>query len=128
MTTQTARVPKPKGPYSTTYRVGDVLYLSGQGSIDPATGSAVLGDIKDQTRRTLRNVETLLRSEGFRLEDLAQVTCYLADMDEWDAMNEAYADYLGDRSTPVRTAIEVSRLPFGLSVEMTCVAHRREAP
>lgn len=117
--------PQPKGPYATTHRVDDVLYLSGQGSIDPATGSAVLADIGEQTRRTLENVETLLESEGFAIADLAQVTCYLTDIADWDAMNVAYADYLGDRARPVRTAVEVANLPFGLSIEMTCVAHRR---
>lgn len=117
--------PMPKGPYATTYRSADVLYLSGQGSIDPATGEAVLDGIREQTLRTLGNVEALLNSEGFRLEDLAQVTCYLQDIDDWQAMNEAYAQYMGERARPVRTAVEVARLPFGLAVEITAVAHRK---
>ncbi|MFJ2504497.1 MULTISPECIES: RidA family protein [unclassified Microbacterium] len=127
MTTRATLVPQPKGPYATTRRVGDVLYLSGQGSIDVATGDAVLDDIGAQTRRTLENVEALLASEGFALEDLAQIVCFLTDMDEWPAMNEAYAAYLSDRAHPVRTAVEVSRLPFGISVEMSCIAHRPAA-
>lgn len=127
MTAPTTLIPQPKGPYATTRKVGDVLYLSGQGSIDVSTGDAVLDDIGSQTRRTLTNVESLLRSEGFALEDLAQIICFLTDMDEWPAMNEAYAEYLGDRAQPVRTAVEVSKLPFGISVEMSCIAHRRDA-
>lgn len=123
MTATTAR-PQPKGPYATTRRVGDVLYLSGQGSIDPTTGAAVLTDIGEQTRRTLANVETLLTAEGFAIGDLAQVTCYLTDIADLGPMNRAYADYIGDRSHPVRTAVQVADLPFGLSLEMTCIAHR----
>ena len=126
MTTATL-VPQPKGPYATTRRVGDVLYLSGQGSIDVTTGEPVLDDIRSQTRRTLENIEALLESEGFELGDLAQITCYLTDMDEWPAMNEAYAAYLTNRAKPVRTAVQVSRLPFGISLEMACVAHRERA-
>ncbi|MFT4235789.1 MAG: RidA family protein [Microbacterium sp.] len=125
MTSQTASLPKPKGPYATTYRVGDVLYLSGQGSIDPVSGETVLGDIREQTTNTLANIEALLISEGFALADLAQVTCYLTNMADWPAMNEAYASYLGERAQPVRTAVEVAALPFGLNVEVTCIAHRK---
>lgn len=117
--------PAPKGPYSTTRRIGDVLYLSGQGSIEPTTGVAVLDDIRSQTERTLVNIRALLRSEGFDLDDLVQVTCYLTDIHEWASMNAAYADFFKGGATPVRTAVEVSGLPFGLSIEMSCVAHRQ---
>lgn len=125
--TQSTTVPRAKGPYATTYRAGDVLYLSGQGSIDPATGDTLLGDIREQTRRTLANIEALVASEGFEIADLAQLTCYLTDMSDWPAMNEAYAEVLGDRAHPVRTAVEVAALPFGLSIEVTAIAHRRRA-
>lgn len=123
--TQSTTVPRPKGPYATTYRAGDVLYLSGQGSIDPATGDVLLGDIREQTRHTLTNIEALLASEGFEIGDLAQLTCYLTDMADWPAMNEAYAEALSGRAHPVRTAVEVAALPFGLSIEVTAIAHRR---
>lgn len=75
--------PRPQGPYATTYRAGDVLYLSGQGSIEPSSGKVVPGDIQAQTLQTLQNVEALLVSHGFALDDLAQLTCYLVDIDEW---------------------------------------------
>lgn len=120
----TVLVPQPKGPYSTTRKVDNVLYLSGQGSIDVATGDAVLDDIRSQTRRTLENIEALLTAEGFDISELAQITCYLTDIADWPAMNEAYAEYLGDRAHPVRTAVQVAALPFGISVEMACTAHR----
>ena len=120
-------LPKPKGPYAATYRVGDVLYLSGQGAIEPGTGEALDGDVQAQTTQTLANIEALLRAEGFEVADLAQLTCYLVDIGEWDAMNEAYSAYLGERAHPVRTAVEVSALPFGLRIEITAIAHRKGA-
>lgn len=117
-------VPQPKGPYSTTYQAGDVLYLSGQGSIDPATGEVIPGDVEAQTTQTLVNIEALLVSAGFMLADLAQVTVYLTDIEEWGNMNTAYAAYLDGKAHPVRTAVQVADLPFGLQIEMTCIAHR----
>lgn len=116
--------PRAMGPYSTSRRVGDVLYLAGQGAMDPATGRPVLGDITVQTRLTLQNVQHLLAAEGFGLGDLVAVTCYLTDLSEWDAMNDAYAEVLAGHRHPTRTAVGVTSLPFGLSVEMTCIAHR----
>ena len=116
--------PQAMGPYSTTRRVGDVLYLSGQSATDPATGAAMPGDIPAQTERTLRNMHALLESEGFVLADLVQVICYLTDMDDWPQMNTAYAAYFGDGPLPTRTAVGVASLPFGLNVEMTAIAHR----
>jgi 2-iminobutanoate/2-iminopropanoate deaminase len=127
LSNETLIPPKPKGPYASTYRVGDVLYLSGQGSIEPGTGNVVAGDVQVQTTQTLTNIEALLRSEGFDVGDLAQLTCYLVDIDEWSAMNEAYAAYLGERAHPVRTAVEVAALPFGLRIEITAVAHKKDA-
>lgn len=116
--------PKSKGPYATTYHAGDVLYLSGQGSIDPLSGEVVIGDLRSQTLQTLANIEALLVTHGFELGDLAQLTCYLVDIDEWSAMNEAFSAYLGGRARPVRSTVEVSALPFGLRVEIAGVAHR----
>ena len=119
--------PKPKGPYATTHRVGNALYLSGQGSIDPSTGDVIPGDVHAQTTQTLTNIEALLQSEGFNVGDLAQLTCYLVDIEEWGAMNLAYANYLGERANPVRTTVGVAALPFGIRIEITAVAHKKDA-
>lgn len=123
MTDEPLTAPQAKGPYRTTRRVGDVLYLAGQGATDPETGEAFLGDIPTQTRMTLRNIEALLAAEGFTLDDLVQITCYLTDMNDWPVMNEAYAEYFNGRELPTRTAVGVASLPFGLNVEMTGIAH-----
>ncbi|MET0931536.1 MAG: RidA family protein [Aeromicrobium sp.] len=113
-----------KGPYSTIVAAGDVVYLSGQGGIDPVTGHKVVGGITPETRQTIENIESLLASIGLHLSSLVTVTCYLADIDEWDEMNQAYAAAMGPDARPVRTAVEVSALPFGLAIEMTATAYR----
>ena len=126
MDEKTKQAPRAAGPYSLTVQCsGEVLYLAGQSSTDPTTGEPVQGSAQEQTRRTLQNVEALLESAGYTLEDLAQVTCFLTDIEDWSSMNEAYVDYFDGRSFPARAAVAVSALPFGLDVEMVCVAQRR---
>lgn len=112
-----------KGPYSAAIRAGDLLYLSGQGGFDPATGAVVAGGIEAQTRQTLVNIRDLLAQAGLGLDRLVQVTCYLTDIDDWPHMNALYAEALGDDARPTRTAVGVAALPLGLVVEMTAVAY-----
>ncbi len=113
-----------KGPYSTLIQAGDFVYLSGQGGIDPATDAIVEGGIKAETKQTFANIEALLKRAGLGLENLVQMTCFLADIDELGAMNEAYAEACGPGVSPVRTSVAVAALPFGLRVEMSAVAYR----
>ncbi|MFE4194584.1 RidA family protein [Paenarthrobacter sp. NPDC056912] len=119
--------PSPQGPYSTTLRAGGFLFLAGQGALDPATGLPDTSSLDAEVRLTLGNIERLLHSEGYTLDHLVQVVCYLTNLEDWARMNEIYADVLGPRIRPTRTAIGVSSLPFGLSVEMTCIAYREDA-
>ncbi|MGB3376243.1 MAG: RidA family protein [Microbacterium sp.] len=116
-------VPRAMGPYSTVRRAGDFLFLSGQGGLDPVTSERAEG-IHAETRTALANVELLLNAEGFALQDLVQVTCYLTDLADWPRMNEAFTEYLGEVIPPTRTAVGVASLAFGLSFELTCVAYR----
>ena len=109
------------GPYSTAIRSNGFVYLSGQGGLDPATGKRVPGGIQAETLQTVANMEALLGRAGLSLMDLISVTCYLVDLDEWEMMNRAYSTALGD-ARPVRTAVGVSALPFGLRLEMTAIA------
>lgn len=111
-----------KGPYSTAVQAGGFVFLSGQGGLDPATGQPVAKGIEGETRQTLINIGDLLSEAGLGYEDLVQVTCYLTDIDDWPKLNTVYAEVLGEKSRPTRTAVGVSQLPFGLSVEMTAIA------
>ena len=112
-----------KGPFSTAIEVNNTLYISGQGGFNP-DGSIPEG-IRAQTKSTLHTVASILDECGWSTSDLVQITCYLADISEWPLLNEEYAAFFADHPTPpTRTALEVAALPFGLRVEMTCVASR----
>jgi 2-iminobutanoate/2-iminopropanoate deaminase len=118
----TDQAPAPIGPYSQAILVdGKFLYTAGQISIDPATGKLIEGDIKAQTRQTIRNLEAVLIAAGTSLSSVVKTTVYLKDMNEFSAMNEVYAEFLGS-SAPARSTVEVARLPRDARVEIEAVA------
>ncbi|MDA1185722.1 MAG: RidA family protein [Acidobacteria bacterium] len=113
--------PKAIGPYSPAIRAGNLLFLSGQIPIDPVTGQLVDGDIATQTDQVMRNVCALLEAAGAGPEHLVRTTVFLADLDEFAAMNERYATYLVD-PPPARATVQVARLPMNARVEIDAVA------
>ena len=119
----TDRAPRNDNPYSQGVRAGDTLYVSGYGPVDPDTGEDVDGDVQDQTERVLANVAAVVEeSGGDGLDDVVKVTVYLTDLDDYDAVNEAYgAKFPGD--PPARVCVEVSRLPGDVRVEMDAIAY-----
>lgn len=117
------RAPKPIGPYSQAIQLGDVLYLSGQIGIDTATGSLVAGGVREETRRALASLEAVLREAGFDAADVVSTTVYLADLGEFAAMNEVYAESFRS-SPPARATVGVAALPKGARVEISAVAVR----
>ena len=111
------------GPFSPAVIANGVCYLSGQGGLDPATGEVVAGGVGPETHQTMRNIEAVLAAGGMTLADIVTVTCYLIDIAEWPAMNEAYTSHFDDTQPyPARTAIAVATLPNGMRVEMTVTA------
>lgn len=96
--------PPPKGPYSPAVRAGGFVYVSGQTPRDVATGELVGSDIATQTRQTLSNVQRILAEGGASLEDVVSVTIYLADVDDWAAMNAVYKEFFAS-PFPSRTAV-----------------------
>jgi 2-iminobutanoate/2-iminopropanoate deaminase len=118
----TDKAPAPIGPYSQALLVdGKFLYTAGQISIDPANGKLVEGDIKTQTRQVLKNLEAVLIAGGTSLKSVIKTTVFLKNMNDFAAMNEVYAEFLGDTS-PARSTVEVARLPRDVSVEIEAVA------
>lgn len=109
-------------PFSSAVQVGDVLYLSGDlGAADDGS-SVVPGGIEPETRRMFERIETTLRAHGLGLESLFKCTVMLADMDDWPAFNAIYAEYFEPGRYPARSAMGVSGLALGASVEMECWA------
>jgi 2-iminobutanoate/2-iminopropanoate deaminase len=121
-----SHAPKAIGPYSSALRAGQLLFISGQVPIDPATGAMVTGDIAAQTRRVLENIGALLTAGGLTYADLVRTTVFLADMNDFAAMNEVYRTYLTE-PYPARSTVEAARLPRDARIEIDAIAMYQEA-
>ena len=118
----TSKAPVPIGPYSQAILVdGKFLYIAGQGPMDPKSGKIVGTDIKAQTRQVLKNIESIVVAGGASLSTVVKTTVFLKDMNEFTAMNEVYAEFLGT-AAPARSTIEAARLPRDIRVEIEAVA------
>lgn len=113
--------PAAIGPYSPAIRAGNLLFVSGQVPIDPATGAMVDGDISVQTDRVMRNLAALLEAAGAGFEHVVRTTVFLADMNEFAAMNAVYGKYVVD-PPPARATVQVARLPRDVKVEIDVIA------
>jgi 2-iminobutanoate/2-iminopropanoate deaminase len=119
----TEEAPKAIGPYSQAVRVGDLVFLSGQIPLDPATGEIVKGGAADQTRRVMDNLEGVLRAAGVGWSDVVKSTIYLVDLADFAKVNEVYGSYFPNEP-PARATVQVAALPRGASVEIDMIAHR----
>lgn len=119
----TQNAPAAIGPYSQAIEVNGFVYASGQLPIDPATGAFPEGGVKEQTRQSLLNVKAILEEAGLALSNVVKTTVYLADMDDFAAMNEVYSQFFA-QPFPARSAIAVKALPKGALVEVEVVAAR----
>jgi len=113
--------PKAIGPYSQAIRCGDLVFLSGQIPLDPATGDLVRGTIEAEVGRVLDNIRAVLDAAGARLADVVRTTVYLTDMADFQAMNGVYASVFGD-ARPARSTVQVAGLPRGARVEIDVIA------
>ncbi len=113
--------PKAIGPYSQAVRAGQLLFLSGQVPSDPATGLIVEGDIAAQTRRVFENLGAVLKAGGRSFADVVRTTVFLADMNDFSAMNEVYGQYFKE-PYPARATVQVARLPKDSKVEIDLIA------
>jgi 2-iminobutanoate/2-iminopropanoate deaminase len=119
---RTEKAPVPIGPYSQAILVdGRFLFTAGQVPINPITGKVVEGDIKEQTRQVMKNLEAILIAGGASLNSVVKTTVFLKEMNEFAAMNEVYAEFLG-AAAPARSTIEAARLPLDIHVEIEAVA------
>jgi 2-iminobutanoate/2-iminopropanoate deaminase len=117
----TPSAPKAIGPYSQAIRAGSLLFVSGQVPIDPATGQIVNGDIAAQTHRVFQNIGEILKAGGASFDHVVRTTVFLADMNDFAAMNEANATYF-TTPAPARATVQVSRLPRDARVEIDVIA------
>lgn len=117
----TDSAPKAIGPYSQAVTAGNLVFVSGQIPLDPATGEFVPGDVQAQTHRVMRNLSAILEAAGTSLDAVVRCTVYLADMDDFAAMNDVYGSYF-TQPAPARATIQAVRLPKDARVEIDVIA------
>ena len=118
---QTDGAPQAIGPYSQAVKAGGFVFASGQIPLDPASMQIVDGDVRIQAARVLENLQAVLEAAGSSLEQVVKTTVFLADMNDFAAMNEVYATFFG-ATRPARSTVEVARLPRDARIEIDVVA------
>jgi len=117
----TSKAPAALGPYSQAVCWGDLIFVSGQIPIDPATSQVVGDDVAVQTERVLKNLAAVLEAAGAGLDRVLKTTVYLSDLNDFGKMNEVYARFFSEQP-PARATVQVARLPRDVSVEIEAVA------
>ena len=116
----TENAPAAVGPYSQAIEINGIVYSSGQIPLDPATGEIVEGDIKVQTERVMKNLMAVLEAAGTNQENIVKKMCFLADMGDFAAFNEVYAEYITEK--PARSCVAVKTLPKNVLCEVEVIA------
>ena len=117
----TENAPGAIGPYSQAVKTGSMVFCSGQIPIDVATGEFVSDDVAEQTRQVLKNLSAVLEAAGTNLNNVVKTTVFLADMNDFAAMNEIYAEFFSENK-PARATVQAARLPKDARVEIECIA------
>lgn len=118
---RTDTAPSPIGPYSQAVRAGNLIFVAGQGCMNPRTGQMERESIQAETRQVLENVKAILTAAGASLDDVVKTTCFLADMNDFQAFNAVYAEYFVEQP-PARSTVQAARLPGDIRVEVEVVA------
>lgn len=117
----TTGAPQAIGPYSQAVRAGDLLFVSGQIPLDPATGAVVEGDVTVQAHRVMQNLRAVVEAAGVSLDAVVKTTIFLADLNDFGAVNEVYGSYFA-RPAPARATVQVARLPKDVRIEIDAIA------
>lgn len=117
----TDKAPRAIGPYSQAVRAGSLVFASGQIPIDPATGEFVPGGVAEQTEQVLKNLTAVFAAAGVGMDQIVKTTVFLADMNDFTAMNEVYGKFFGE-APPARATVQAARLPRDAKVEIEAIA------
>jgi len=113
--------PKPIGPYNQAILAGNTLYCSGQIAIVPETGELIQGSIEAETRQVMKNVGAVLNAADMDYSNIVKTSIFMADMNKYSQINEVYAEFF-EKDFPAREAVQVSRLPKDVNVEISVIA------
>jgi 2-iminobutanoate/2-iminopropanoate deaminase len=117
----TENAPGAIGPYSQAIKSGGFVFCSGQIPIDPVTGQFVSEDVTEQTKQVFKNLEAVLKAAGSGLTNVVKTTVFLADMNDFTAMNDVYSQFFTENK-PARATVQAARLPRDAKVEIECIA------
>ena len=120
---KTQNAPQPLGPYSQGIKAGNMLFVSGQGSIDPKTGKMLGEDIETQTRQTMQNIKAIVEASGFSMSDLVKVSIYLRNASDFQKMNEIYRTFFS-QNPPTRTTVQTGFVNPSMLIEIDAIAYR----
>lgn len=120
---KTENAPQPLGPYSQGIKAGNMLFVSGQGSIDPKTGKMLGEDIEMQTRQTMQNIKAIIEDSGFSMSDLVKVSIYLKNASDFQKMNEIYRTFFS-QNPPTRTTVQTGFVNSSMLIEIDAIAYR----
>jgi len=119
---KTGKAPAPIGPYNQGVQAGNMLFVSGQIAINPATGELLQGDIQAETRLVMENLKAILAEAGTDFSKVIKSTIFLMDMGQFGQVNEVYGSYFDNATAPARETVQVSGLPKGVKVEISVIA------
>lgn len=119
---QTSQAPAAIGPYSQAVCVDNLVFISGQIPVDPATGTVVVGGIEEQTHRVFQNLAAILRAAGSEFDSVVKTTVFLKDMNDFVTVNGIYAQYMTGEILPARSAVQVVELPKDILIELEVIA------
>lgn len=118
---KTDKAPAPIGPYNQAVLANGMLYVSGQIPLDPDTSELVTGSIEEETQQVMKNLAAILTAAGTDFSSIVKCSIFIKDMGQFSRINEVYGSYFGE-DAPARETVEVSQLPKGVNVEISCMA------
>ena len=119
---KTLNAPPPRGAYSQAVKVGNMIYTAGQLPISPETNEPIKGDIEQQTHLVLDNLKSVIEAAGSDLDHVIKTTVFIADMDNWDKVNQIYGEYFTGQVLPSRSIVATQALHYGMLIEIEAVA------
>lgn len=118
----TDKAPAPVGPYNQSVKAGNLLFVSGQIAINPATGDLVDSSIEEETEQVMQNLKVILENAGMNFENVLKASVFVSDMNNYSKINAVYAKYFQEDTAPARELVEVANLPKFVNIEISVIA------